>query len=101
LIDTPVAWVAGATEVTTGATGGGIVVNRHTYGAASGMPVARLVAPLTVAVYSVSGASVVVGINVNVATVPAEFRLTDPRTPAHGLAQVSVKLAAPEIAAIG
>ena len=56
---------------------------------------------MIVAVYSVSGASVIVGVNVNVATVLAGSRATDPVALTQGVAQVSVKLAAPVIAAIG
>jgi len=49
----------------------------------------------------VSGASIVVGANANVATLLAELSVTVPVGATQGIAQESVKLAAPEIGAIG
>ena len=77
------------------------VVNVHTKGAAIATPLARLVAPLIVAVYSVNGARVVPGVNVNVAIVCVASRLTTPVGLAHGAAHVSVKLAVPVIGETG
>src|SRR5580704_8518743 len=65
------------------------------------MPPARLVAAVIVAVYSVSGTSAVPGVSVNVAIVFVASSATVPVGFTHGAAQVTVKLAAPLIGAIG
>jgi hypothetical protein len=76
-------------------------VNVHTNGAAIAKPLARLVAPPIVAVYTVPGASVVPAVNVKVAIVFVASRLTAPVGLTHGAAQVSVKVAAPVIGETG
>lgn len=68
------------------------VVNVHAKGAAIAKPLARLVAPLIVAVYTVEGAKVVPAVSVNVAIVCVASRLTTPVALVQGAAQVSVKL---------
>lgn len=101
---TPVERFMGVTEVTIGGTTGdgrSAVVNCHTYGCANARPVAKLVVPVIVAVYVVSGKSIVVGVNVNVATVPSGLSATVPVGLTHGVVQVSVKSDASEIGAIG
>ena len=65
------------------------------------MPEATLVAPVTVAVYIVPGASVVPDVRVNVAIVPVAFKATLPLGLTQGALQVTVKLAVPVIGFIG
>ena len=62
---------------------------------------AKLRAPVTVAVYKVSGASTVTGASVNVAIRLVESSDTVPTGLVQGEAQVTVKLAPPVIGAIG
>jgi hypothetical protein len=73
------------------------VVNVHTNGAAIGTPLARLLAPPIVAVYTVPGANMVPAVNVKLAIVFVASRLTTPVGLTHGAAQVSVKVAVPVI----
>jgi hypothetical protein len=73
------------------------VVKVQTYGAANARPVAMLLAPVTVAVYSVTGDSVVPAATVKVAMVLVASRVTVPLGLVQGDAQVTVKLAAPLI----
>jgi hypothetical protein len=77
------------------------VVNFHEKGAAISRPLARLVAPLRVAVYGVAGVRRVPGVSVNVAIVCVASRLTVPVASAHGAAQDRVKLAVPVIGETG
>ena len=94
--------VAGTVSVTRGrvALAATPVVNVHTYGLANGRLVARLVAPVMVAVYVVALARVP-EVNVNVATVAVLSSATVPIGLTQGAVQVSVKVAAPLIGAIG
>lgn len=73
------------------------VVNVHAKGAFIARPLARLTAPLIVAVYSVDGAKAVPGVSVNVAMVCVESRLITPVALAQGAEQMSVKVAVPVI----
>jgi hypothetical protein len=107
LLGTPVVGpgivVAGAVENTRGrvtSTGVPTVVNFQVYGPVIAMPLARLVAPVIVTLYSVPVARAVPDVSVKVATVLVAFRVTTPVGFAHGATHVTVMLATPEIGAI-
>ena len=107
LLGTPVVGpgivVAGAVENTRGrVTSRGVptVVNFQAYGPVIAMPLARLVAPVIVTLYSVPIARAVPDVSVKVATVLVAFRVTTPVGFAHGATHVTVMLAIPEIGAI-
>ena len=92
----PPAVVAGLVTNTRGrvtSVGVPTVVNAHAKGALIAKPLARLVTPLRVAVYTVDGAKMVPGVKVNVTIVCVVSRLSVPVALAHGAAQVRVILA--------
>jgi hypothetical protein len=88
--------VAGTVRLTRGLveSGSGPVVNVHTNGVASARPVAALVAPVIVAVYSVSGSRVTPS-SVKLAVSPALSRATVPVGLTQGAAQDTVNDAPP------
>src|ERR1700728_375235 len=89
--------VAGVVRVTVGSVVSALppVVKPHAYGADIERPVAILFAPLTVALYGVSGNNVVPGVSVKLAVVLSALSTSVPAASMQGAAQVSVKLEAP------